>query len=65
MIDVGNIALPGPDLPEELSPRSIVKEETVDEALYLPPKMTPRESDSDAQGDDQEPQWTMACQRCA
>ena len=44
VIDVGNIALPGPDLPEELSPRSIVKEETVDEALYLPPKMTPEKA---------------------
>lgn len=39
-LDVENIALPDPDLPEELSLRSIVKEETVDETLYLPPKMT-------------------------
>ncbi|MND27444.1 putative helicase [compost metagenome] len=44
VLDVGNIALPGPDLPEELSPRSIVKEEAVDEDLYLPPKMTPEKA---------------------
>lgn len=43
-LDVGNIALPGPDLTEELSPRSIVKEAAVDEDLYLPPKMTPEKA---------------------
>ena len=44
VLDVGNIALPGPDLTEELSLRSIVKEAAVDEDLYLPPKMTPEKA---------------------